>query len=213
MVTPITTQAPVLVKKIVKAHITLVREVAGEDGMFTAKKAEDAVIKANEQYAQVGIRLVLSTPAQTIDPPAQVDPTDGLENRSAYRGSDGMTPEERSLLNAAGVRTPATDDIELIFFNYFQTTDRGYAVLTGDYVDTAFVSFRAMSRFTVAHEIAHLLTGRPNIEGESLLPNQRVNLLRSPTSSTDTVLATKRLTNSQQDDMMNHRKNLLTDPT
>lgn len=214
MPSAIVDQDPVLVKKLVKVHVTVVREVAGEES-FTAEEAEEALIAANEQYAQVGIRLVSTV--QVIDPPALpapgVDPTDGLEDRSAMRGVSGATPEEKRLLDAAGVRSVATDDIELIFFNYFATGNRGYAILNGDYIDTAFVSFRSMTPFTVSHEIGHLLTACSNIEGAGLSANDRVNIMRAPTSGTDTVTATKRFNSGQESSMFSYRPNLLTDPT
>ncbi len=151
----------------VKVHGIILRETAGGAQVVSLAAVSAAFKRANEQYAQVGIRLVPNV--QVKDPP--VDPRLDLRNGlDEFPGlSDGfinMTPEEKALLDAADLRTAATDDIELYFVNYLSVRSLGEAfpnslVPNQKYADSVIVSAKDATAigepFIEAHGIGHVL--------------------------------------------------------
>ena len=219
----ITTTATPAVQKVVKVHVTILRNKALADGGEGVVKAEIAaadLLRANEQYAQVGIRLVGTF--QTIDPPAGVDLSNGLAEftRVDAAGDVVLTAEEVALMVPAN-RTAALDDIELYYVNYLSGTSRGEAVHFSTapaprFEDSVIISADAMAavpgreRFVVAHEIGHILLDAGHVTD---VLGIFVNLMKKGTDFEDgSVLASKRLTEPQGEDILTKRLNLLSNP-
>jgi hypothetical protein len=117
------------------------------------------------------------------------------------------------------LRTAAADDIELYFVNFLAPAPGSAgeafpASLVPDarYEDSVIISVAERRPFTVPHEIGHVLmdTVPPNVHYSG--PLKYANLMYAPTSGTDTVISTKRLTTDQELDAHSKRPNLLTGP-
>lgn len=205
--------APVPVTKNVKVHTTILKLASGAP-VITETDANIALHRGNEQYAQVGILLIPNY--QTKDQPTGVNLGNGLDEYPGVTpaGVIVMTNEEKALLGAAGLRTAATDDVELYFVNYLSDGNRGESfwaagVPDQKYADSVVISKDASTLFTIPHEIGHLLLNTGNHFTGSFWP---ANLMRSGTSTTDGVVESKRLAPSQQTSMYSSRPNLLTGP-
>ena len=183
------------VVKVVKLHVNILRDKKMADGgvaVVAQAVAEGYVAKANEIYAQVGIRFAATY--ITVDPPtdAGVDLSDGLtenEGKADLQGKLIMSDEEKALLGDTGVaklRTTALDDIEVYFVNYLAPKDNktqgesftAALVPAGKYNDSVILSSDAMVYTTLAHEIGHVLMdrmGHPNgnfgVQGANLMAN------------------------------------------
>jgi hypothetical protein len=137
-----------------------------------------------------------------------------------------VTKEEEALLS--NYRTPAANDIELYYVNYFwdedanQRSDQiGYAFAeysvpsNAPYVDSAAVQAFPNpkdlweQKFVVAHEIGHVLTNKDHVTGD--LRETKVMVAVAPTFK-DSVTAPKRFTDEQEDAMLNARPNLVGGP-
>lgn len=204
--------ATVPVNAVVKVHATILKSgtaaMPGE-AVITPEAANLAIHNANEQLAQVGVLLIPNSPIPVVNPPAEVDFTNGLDTSSSdsNTGAIIMPDETRKLLDAP-YRTAALDDVELYFINRFAAPARGgeafpaVGLLPERYVDTAIVIVKdgkvGNSPFTIAHEIGHLLTNAGHYQG----PLEAANLMRSSPSEVDSVIASKRLTNGQEVDMV-----------
>ncbi len=199
--------------KNVKVHGIVLRETVNGAQVVSTAAATAAIVRANEQYAQVGIRLVPNV--QVVDPPAGVDLSNGLEEfSSAPGGIVTMTEEEKALLGATELRTAATDDVELYFVNYLSDNSRGEAfpnsrVADHKYGDSAIVSAKNATLigdpFTEAHEIGHVLLDT----GHYSAALKQANLMVAYPSTTDTERASKRLTEGQETDALSKRHNLI----
>jgi hypothetical protein len=158
---------------------------------------------------------------QTVNPPTTngvvVDLSNGLDG---FMGLDGngkinLTAEEKALLDGAGLRTAATDDIELYFINKFAPRDRrgealgASGVPDNKYADSVIIAYEDRTDFVVPHEIGHILLDSGDHYTGSLWP---ANLMRTAPSALDSETASKRLTPAQQADMLTKRPNLLTGP-
>ena len=188
--------------KNVKVHVMLLRNKAKADGgeEIVSQAVADVTMRwANEQFAQIGLLIIPTYIA--VDPPAGVNLTDGLDvHPVTARDSNGkvqVTPEEAALL-AHPLRTNATDDVELFFVNYFEPDDRRgeafFASVNPDArFDDAVIIRKNFGKFTVAHELGHILLDK----GHYLGPLKYANLMHSPTSIEE-VTGTKRLLMSQQ---------------
>jgi hypothetical protein len=211
-------RAEVKINKVVKVHVNILKDTAGAQGTPVVEKADAQryVTGANEQYAQVGIRLKprFSDP---VDPPTEVDLSDGL---SAYTWRPGgaltMTQEEKDLLGKADLRSPAGDSIEVYYVNKFD--DAGQygesfpaSAVPAIYADSVILSSpdtkpAQWPQITVAHEIGHvLLDSGSHYEG----PARKANLMvdgpqgiQDPTNllgpQVDVVTGSKRLTVEQE---------------
>lgn len=213
-------RVPVRVLKEVKVHVTVmtVADANGYRAPVTSPAQVDTwLTEANETYAQAGVRLVWGE-VQFADEPAATQPTDEDVNLSDGL-SDPVTQkkEARGLIRGnrtaggvtAPIRTPADDDVELFFINYFSVPDevpdgnggtkiiyiedrdfRGqsfpaYSYSTtpndSDLVDSVIVSANNLDAFTVAHEIGHILTDAGHVAEVGGLVRTQVepNLMRA----------------------------------
>jgi hypothetical protein len=218
----VTDEDKVLVRKQVKINVTIVRTTANGSAPITEEDAKKEIKRANEQYAQVGIRLV-TIGVKTENPPTGVILDGGFETigldgyQNATQTAIPMTNEEKALFDKAEFRTTATDDIELYFVNLINTGSAGQSywasgVPDQKYADSVVISVLGLkgtnnpqgtninpSPFTVAHEIGHILL---NSGDHWEVGVKKVNLMRSPTSSSDSEFATKRLLLEQEETML-----------
>lgn len=179
---------------------------------------------ANEQYAQVGILLVMKYKQAPVVIPGVNLGEQGFD-RPAPTANDDPTklvrdtaylPETRAVLDNPALRTAANDDIEIFIVNYL--FDRYYGsglspdgtkiakanAIAPEDCNVIFLSalglnlsrdpLRPYKPFTVGHEIGHVLTNA----GHYIAAHRPVNLMRDRgTSTTDVIGASKRLFESQ----------------
>jgi hypothetical protein len=209
----VVSQATVPTNNNVKVHVNILRAPGGAP-VATLAAAQADIDKANEQYAQVGIKLVPTF--QIVDSPAGVDLSNGLDVSFLVNGIWQMTPEEQALLGAAAIRTAATDDVELYYVNKFTNFPDGRAkafwasgVPVPKYADSVIIAADKKGLFTVPHEIGHVL-----LDSGAHFPREydQINLMRLGTSDADGTTESKRLTPGQEADMLSKRPNLLTGP-
>ncbi|MBX9624479.1 MAG: hypothetical protein K2X82_11780 [Gemmataceae bacterium] len=208
---------PVPARNKVNVHVIAVKHPNGQPviGVGVPSASNTAIHEANEQFAQAGIYLVPDhtvPDAKANNPPAGVDLTDGLDGWTDQNSA--LSQEQKDLFAAANLRTEAKNDIELYWVDHFANrneigeafTEAVYG--TAAFVDSVIVSVDDRTRFTVAHEIGHVLTNAPHYYGD-LWP---ANLMRANPIGADTVTTNKRLTLGQQAAIWWNRIVLLSPP-
>lgn len=204
---------PVPLRHFVNAHVNIlngvVNGVQDTKGVVTIAQANDDFVRANEQYAQVGILLIPNF-APNVAWPAGVNLANGLsaypnpQDSNIQNGKIVATAEEAALLGAnPTTRSTGLDDIEVYYVTSISGGSRGVAYPAGSapagYEDSLIISAddRPTSPFTPAHEIGHvLLDDLYHFQGVPGVPWQ-VNLMRGGTSEVDGIVESKRLTNDQ----------------
>lgn len=166
---------------------------------MTSLPAVQADIKwANERYAQAGIQIIV-TEIKIVDPPQGVNLQNGPLGGSLdeYPSLPNLTAEEKALFDALG--TTGTDDIIVFYVNALsagsvgeQTRESGFP---SDYAETKRLNNVIMAAnrriFTMPHEIMHVLLQDGSHDSETY------RLMFSPTSLTNSVTATKRVSSAQ----------------
>lgn len=149
-------------------------------GYMTKAAATEWMNFVNEQFAQIGVQLRSKNGIQYAEQPGIVDLSDSLSiGMTAVNGE--MVPEQKALYSGIATRTPAVDDIELIFVNAIFNWDYVNAKwVEDDFVngvatpidiaprignlpdnsvaDTVTISINGADMHTVAHELGHILT-------------------------------------------------------
>jgi hypothetical protein len=212
-----TATATVPVEKVVKLHINILRKVAGGEPVVKGgiPTVEGYVKTANEIYAPVGIRF--DATIQIVDPPAGVDLSNGFDEftRLDPRGKIIMTAEEKALLGAAALRTPAKDDIEVYFVEGMRFSNGESfpvsAVPDAKYVDSIILNSNTMVYNTLPHEIGHVLMDNgSHLEG--VIGVNKVNLMVDVYQIKNQVTDSRRIKAIQALDMLHKRPNLLSNP-
>lgn len=205
------------VKKNVKVHGIILNKAANTPSIVKAD-AVAAIFKANEQYAQVGIRLVpwVDDPK---NPPAGVNLVNGLDAYTDVpNGIIDMTQEEKDLLGDAALRTAAVDDVELYFVNYLSDGANGESfwaagVPHAKYSDSVIISVDKYKWSTVPHEIGHVLLNSGLHVTGAISETRLMSRFGTPS---DNVLHEKRLTGNvtegEHKAMYTERPDLLTGP-
>ncbi|MEI6736612.1 MAG: hypothetical protein WCL31_06820, partial [Actinomycetes bacterium] len=191
-------KTPIPVKKTVTLGVVILRNKALLNGgvpvILQADVEADLKI-AQERYAQTGIKLEWSI--TTEDPPAGVNLVDGL---SEYSAPGSPTSEETALFDGTFV-TATQDDIQVIYVNNFSPAPGSSgeafwrAAFSAPLSDNVIISASGRKPFTLAHEVGHLLENSGNHVSST------VNLLRSGTSTSNSIGASKRLTDAQTQTM------------
>ncbi len=196
--------AKVPVAKTVKMNVNILRAVAGGAPVVQAAAVQSSVKSANERYAQAGIRFDATINAP-VDPPAGVDLTNGLDEfAGVVNNVIQMTDEEKALLGAPALRSGAVD-VEVYYVNPLSGGSGGEAFPTSfvpdqKYAHSVIIAGDLDDVFNLAHETGHVL--EENNLGHYAGANTAQNLMRSGTSATNTVDASKRLTDDQATDML-----------
>ena len=219
--TTVNATATVPIEKVVKLHINILRDLKLADGgkqVLSPATVEDYVRVANLIYAPVGIKFTYAAPA-VVDPPRDVILTDGLTRYQFVKAGTKipMTDEEKALLGAGGLRTAATDDIEVYVVNYFTPRSEGESfwatgVPDAKYADSVII--RGPTEYVVlAHEIGHVLMDNGDHPDANIGYN-RVNLMAAPppTVRFGDVTANRRITAAQAKLMLSKRSDLLSKP-
>lgn len=195
--------ANVPVVKTVKLNVNILREAAGGNAVIANADVEARITVAHERYAQAGIRFTHTINAP-VDPPAGVDLANGLDEFAAVVDNViQMTDEEKALLGAAALRSAAAD-VEAYYVNSLSAGSRGEAFPTGfvpdqKYAHSVIIAATAETVFSLAHEIGHVVEDKVDHYAGA---NKNQNLMRSGTSATNTVDASKRLTEDQATNML-----------
>lgn len=226
---------PVQWVKTVNVHVTVMTSKkvgdAGAsnseaDGYATRNEVDEWMNKANEQYAQIGVRLLWTI--HFADQPIGVD-LSGNGLSECPGNATTITQEEKDLIkgnyaNGNPLRTASMNDVDLFIINKMSDDNRGEAFaeewLRGnagviDLVDTVIISWERKTPFTIPHEIGHVLLNwgsPPHYEDRFPAADAGAaysNLMRGGTSEQDTVIATKRLRANQQTDAYGRRPNLI----
>ncbi len=176
----------------------------------------------NAIYAPVGILFKIEGKIQTVDPPAGVDLSNGLDEFTRYddKGKAIMTTEEKALLGDDKLRTPTDDDIEVYYVNYLSINGKppGHSaeafeasnVPDAKYADSI-ISRGATAYTTLAHEIGHVLMDAGGHPDGNLGVNID-NLMAAPSQLNGQVTDSRRITATQAAAMLSKRPNLLSNP-
>ncbi len=202
----------VIVRSSIKSHVNILNAPNGlvDSGVGVVRKYTVFADfrRANEQYAQVGVRLLMPTVAENVPWPANVNLSDGLYSATP-------TGEMAALLVTAKLFTQATDDIELYYVNFGAEIDaKGLSFIEADearglpngFKDNIVIFKRDYTTFTLPHEIGHVLT---NSKYHWIEMDEGTNLMHGPTTPDDSLNATKRLIQDQDDRIHSQRPNLL----
>ena len=200
------------VTKVVNVHALCVTLGVGNPPWISTADAVDAINKANEQYAQVGILLVPT--ADNLDAPAKLNLGDGLKI-----GTDNKYDAEEIEL-FSGLTVPpqgGRDRIEMFFINYF-TARPDLAGLSytasgaseAKYADVIVMPTQFMGPLTIGHEIGHILLD-PGYDLEPTSAKNWVSVMYKKERE-DTVTGPKRFTPDEQARMLSARLNLLKPP-
>jgi hypothetical protein len=133
----VTKKAPVRILKDAKVHITVMtkdKEGVGTNNSGNAYATEAQVNEwmnfAQQQYAQVGVRLVWTV--QFADQPKKVNAADvdvdlsnGLLNPIQFDEAEARGMVRGRFSGGPFIRTQTEDDIELFFYNYFSNSAGG----------------------------------------------------------------------------------------
>jgi hypothetical protein len=170
-------------------------------------------------YAQVGINLVPTF--QIVNPPANVDLSDGLDAYPPTKKNELIAPttEETALLCASNpaLRTEAIDDIELYYVNFFKPDKyRGEAfphisVPHSKYEDSVIIAQDRVRWATIAHEIGHILLDDGS-HPEGGISSTRLMFAFSDSANDYGITFQKRFTADEETRIYRERKDLLTNP-
>ena len=212
--------ATVPIQKMVNLHINDLRTTPGGNTLSaTHAKVQEDVQLVNMIYAQVGILFKIEGQIDDVNPPTtngvRVNLDNGLEE------NDPNSAQERALLGAQTLRTPADDDIEVYYVNYL--TNDG-SIAAGDpsvsfrasqvpqqYADSIIINSRKEVYMTLAHEIGHILMDS-GAHPDGNVGTNKVNLMAVPYLVARWVTDSRRISEEQATAMLTKRPNLLQDP-
>ena len=193
---------PVPAKHTVGAHVNILNapNAAGVEtasGVITVGDVNDDFTRANEQYAQVGVVLIPDYASAAMAWPQNVFLGDGLNLDDVA----GRNESDDLLLPASNVLVKAK--IEVYYVNYMftginRTHVRAYSVIAGNipspgYQDSVVISVDDRYRFTIAHEIGHVLA----VVSHATTGVWPINIMRTYTSKLDAIDVSKRFDESQ----------------
>ncbi len=194
--TPETDTAPVKAKHTVKSHVSILNvplnNADSGTGIVTKAEVLAAFVRANEQYAQVGVVLLEPTVKENSKWPGVLNLSNGLDYANAG--------QKNALLLAPELATEQNDDIEVYYVNKVKPQIPGFSFTAGgqppEFKDKVVIASDAQRGFTLPHEIGHVLTNLQTNQGhvgnaqDRFWPNLMSEL---GTSMADFTTATKRL--------------------
>ncbi len=224
--------ATVPVQKEVVLRILILRNKDKAEGgteVISKAKVEQYIQWADKIYAQIGIRFVELPKIQIVDPPPNVNVAHFTVSQNHVY--DGFSSNEKNLL--AYDRAPGDRQIQVYYVGTMLYPDgdrlwgRAYAAwifkgnpLTTQYADSTILSSDVRTKipefggWVLSHEIGHILlnSGKQDHKVGTEGVNQ-VNFMAVPGYvliglSTDS----RRITQAQENEMLNNRKNLLFNP-
>jgi hypothetical protein len=215
----------VQIKKYVKLHINILRVTAGGSQVTTDLSVVDDIEKANEIFAQTGIKIYLNGSINVVNPPYLVVLSDGsLDETTKFDSNNNiiLTTEEANLLGATSYRTTTDnegkDDIEVYYVNALSKGSIGESfpeMFTPDskYNDSIIIASNRDYQ-TLAHEMMHILMNSgehfqlapPN---DSVLDSVNVYVEGKRSRENHDVLDSRRITSGQQVDLISKRPNLI----
>ena len=193
------TKVPVPIGKTVNIGVVILRnksQMSGGTPVVAQGDVEQDLKLGNERYAQAGIKLSWTISAE--DPPAGVDLSNGL---TEFTAPGAPSAEESSLLTSS-LATATTADLQVFYVNNFAPAPGSAgeafpeAAFTGPLGGNVIIS-AARKPFTLPHELGHILKNDDGVSNNGGHSSDPIHLMRSGTSTINTLGASKRLTTSE----------------